>query len=149
MQELIILALALIGATITWNISRVRQARKEMAAQGALYNQNENAATELGQQREELRVLRARHEAAAASGLFEDADGSCAAMWTQVDGFVARSAQQVMRMNFVAALAEMCKATTVADEYLKNRLPVVFYDAKKETAYYYPACLTSRVRGSN
>lgn len=137
MNELIILALALIGATVTWNFSRVLKARKEMAAQGARYTQNETAATKLGEQREELRIFRARHASAAACGLFVDADGSCARMWSQVDGFVAQSAQQVMRMNFIAALAEMSKATTVAREYLQHRLPVVFHDQQTGTINFF------------
>jgi len=139
MNELIILALALIGATVTWNINRVLKARKVLAAQGARYTQNETAATKLGEQREELRLFRARHATAAACGLFEDADGSCARMWKQVDGFVERSAQQVMRLNFIAALAEMNKATTVAREYLQHRLPVVFYDTQTGTINFFNA----------
>lgn len=123
MQELIILALALIGATVTWNISRALKARKSMVERNQQYWQIETAAAELGRQKEELRVLRARHTQASAGGVFDDADGSCAAMWRQVDDFVARSAQEVMRTNFIAALAEMCKATTVAKAYLEDRLP--------------------------
>ena len=108
MHDLIILAVALIGATVTWNISRALKARKSMVERSQQYSQIETAATEFGRQKEELRVLRARHEAASTCGLFEDHDGSCAAMWSQVDGFVGRSTQHVMRMNFIAALAEMC-----------------------------------------
>ncbi len=57
MNELIILALALIGATVTWNINRALKARKEISAQNARYNLNEKAAKELGEQREELRIF--------------------------------------------------------------------------------------------
>ena len=139
MNELIILALALIGATVTWNINRALKARKEIAAQNARYNFNEKAAKELGEQREELLIFRARHASAVAFGFFEDADGSCARMWTQVDGFVARSAQEVMRTNFVAALAEMQMATTVAREYLQYRLAPVFYDVETGTINFFPS----------
>lgn len=136
MQELLIFAFALMCAAVTWNIGRVLKARREMAEKTRLYSQNEAAAEELGRRREELRILRVRHAQASAGRVFEDADGSCAAMWRQVDGFVAQSAQHVMRMNFVSALAEMCKATTVAGEYLKDRLPVAFYDPKNGTLNY-------------
>ena len=137
MNELIILAVALIGATVTWNISRALKARKAMVERNQPYLQNEAAATELGRQREQLRVLRACHAQAAAGRVFTDTDGSCVAMWSQVDRFVAQSAQHVMRMNFIAALAEMCKATTVAEEYLKDRLPVAFYDMKDGSVHFY------------
>lgn len=137
MQELIILALALIGATVTWNIGRALKARKSMLERSQLYSQNEAAAAELGRQREELRVLRARYAQAACLSHFKDTQEACAAMWQQVDNFVAQSAQHVMRTNFIAALAEMCKATTVAREFLKDRLPIAFYDAKHGTMNYY------------
>lgn len=137
MQELIVLALALIGATVTWNISRALKARKSILEKNQSYSQNETAAAELGRQREELRVLRARYAQAACLSHFKDTEDACAAMWRQVDGFVARSAQEVMRMNFPAALGEMCKATAVANAYLENRLPVVFCDAKHGTLNFY------------
>lgn len=137
MQELIILALALIGATVTWNIGRALKARKSMVERNQLYSQNETAAAELGRQREELRVWRARYAQAACLSYFKANEDACAAMWQQVDRFVAQSAQHVMRTNFIAALAEMCKATTVAREFLKDRLPSTFYDSKDGTMNYY------------
>ena len=114
MNTLLLIALALIAASIVWNIGRVREARAVMKESSNSYAALEAAAAELGRERECLRILRLSYKAALAAGSLHDTDGSGAAMWKFVDELVLQSNRCVAQVDFINALAKMKLATATA-----------------------------------
>lgn len=116
----IALVLALIIVAVFWNLKRAGHAWDDICSRNAQHDHMEAAAAELGRVRDRVRELRARYQKAAAEGTLRGDAHIGVSAWRVADEYVADSARCVKRMDFFGALAEMNRAFTTANDYMRE-----------------------------
>lgn len=119
----IALVLSLIVISVIWNLRRVASAYGDIRDQNQRYAEIEGTAAELGRVREQIRQMRSRYENASQKGMLPGDPHLGVEAWRVADEYIADSAHCLKRMDFVGALAQMSRAYSTANEYMRDFVP--------------------------